>query len=163
MTIITTKHRTAATSAAGMMMAVLLQPVKKCYQFTHHAFVEDAILLQSAAAGARTACAVYSDDGMQSTRPQTRESSDYASPFTAVLLLKLVMVLLSSIAMVIGPTPPGTGVMAPAVANASAHTSPTVLLPATTRVTRHTSRVTRHTSHATLPSHLFSLTGQGRC
>jgi hypothetical protein len=72
------------------------------------------------------------------------------------LLLKLVMVLLSSMAMVMGPTPPGTGVIAPAVANASADTSPTVLFPEifsvtrqTSHVTRHTPHVTRHTSHAT--------------
>jgi hypothetical protein len=76
------------------------------------------------------------------TAPPTTTNSCFSSfdcqsspPFTKVLLLKLVMVLLSSIAMVIGPTPPGTGVIAPATANASADTSPTVRFPGSTPVT----------------------------
>jgi hypothetical protein len=69
----------------------------------------------------------------------------------STLLLKLVMVLLSSMAMVIGPTPPGTGVIAPAQANASALTSPTVRLPGVEEVVRSgcgmAAHVTRHASY----------------
>jgi hypothetical protein len=59
MTITTTKHPTAATSAAGTMTIVLLQPVKTFYKFTH-AFTDGAVLLQPAAADARAACAGHS-------------------------------------------------------------------------------------------------------
>jgi hypothetical protein len=96
--------------------------------------------------------------------PPPPSPSNHHSPpcFTAALLLKLVMVLLSSMAMVIGPTPPGTGVIAPAVANASEDTSPTVRFPAATLVrTCHTSHVTRRKSHvASHTSHVTRHTSQ---
>ncbi len=76
-----------------------------------------------------SSCHIHTSDLLLIPPSSTSTLLQSPPPFTNTLLLKLVIVLLSSIAMVMGPTPPGTGVIAPANAKASAETSPTVRLP----------------------------------